>query len=167
MTEQTGTRSGGASTAEVVVRRAVRFDARELAGMRWDRTAEETDLDPQDREDFLDRRVTWFADALEDGWAVWVAEEDGRLRGQVFLRVVQKVPSPVNPHGALGYLSNLWVAPELRRRGLAGRLLEAAREWAQFEPLDLLVVWPTPQTQALLDQAGFRGSDVLHLPLHR
>jgi len=51
--------------AEVTVRRATRDDARELAGRRWDFRAEDHDLGAETREPFLDRQLTWFAEALE------------------------------------------------------------------------------------------------------
>ncbi|QNN52934.1 GNAT family N-acetyltransferase [Nocardioides mesophilus] len=150
---------------EVTIRRAVRSDARELAGMRWDRAAEDQPLDPDDRETFLDRQLTWFAEALENGWVAWVLEQDNRLCGQVFVNVVDTVPSPVPGPAGVGYVTNLWVAPGLRGQRRGAELLEAAREWAVTVPLASLVVRPSAEATALFTGAGFRDGGMLHLPL--
>lgn len=150
---------------DATVRRATRADARALAGMRWDFKAEDGDLDPAGREAFLDRQLTWFTDALESDWRVWVAEREGRLVGQVFLRVVGKVPSPVPGAAELGYVTNFWVAPALRGRGIGTALLEALREWARKVPLDTLVVWPSEAAVPHYERAGFRAGEVLQLPI--
>lgn len=152
---------------DMKIRRATRYDARDLAGLRWDFKAEAADLDPEDRERFLDRQLTWFADALAGEWVAFVAEDDARLIGQVFVRVVDKVPSPAPGPTAIGYVTNFWVRPDRRGQGIGGALLDAVRSWADTMPLEALVVWPSDNWVPDYEQAGFHSDAVLQLPLAR
>ncbi len=149
----------------MTIRRASRLDARELAGMRWDFKSEDAELDPGQREWFLDRQLTWFTDALDGDWAAWVAEIDGRLRGQVWVRLVHKVPSPAPGPTEIGYVTNFWVTPPLRGQGIGKELLAAMIHWAERMPLEALVVWPSDNWVPDYEQAGFRSDRVLQLPL--
>lgn len=150
---------------ETTIRKAERSDARELAGLRWDATAEGGDLDPGDREQFMDRQLSWFLDALAGDWVAFVAEADGRLVGQLFVQECHEVPSPTPGPTAIGYVTNFWVRPDLRGRGIGRRLLAEMRTWADSRPLEALVVWPTENWVPDYEHAGFRSDRVLQLPL--
>jgi len=114
------------NTGTVVVREAVATDARRLAGMRWDVKAEEGGLDPGTREAWVDRHTTWFKDAVAGEWQVFVAEDGLQLYGHVFVRVVDKAPSPQPGPTAIGYVTNFYVVPEHWGTGVAiGRGLNA------------------------------------------
>ena len=109
----------------MVVREAVATDARRLAGMRWDVKAEDGGLDPETREAWVDRHTTWFKDAVTGDWQVFVAEDGLRLCGHVFVRVVDKAPSPQPGATAIGYVTNFYVVPDRRGAGIGDRLLDA------------------------------------------
>lgn len=151
----------------VVVREAVGTDARRLAGMRWDVKAEEGGLDPATREAWVDRHTTWFKDAVAGDWQVFVAEDGLQLCGHVFVRVVDKAPSPQPGATAIGYLTNFYVVAERRGAGIGGRLLDAITAWAGRKRLDALVVWPSDASVADYERVGFTAGQVLQLPLSR
>ena len=155
------------NTGTVVVREAVATDARRLAGMRWDVKAEEGGLDPGTREAWVDRHTTWFKDAVAGEWQVFVAEDGLQLYGHVFVRVVDKAPSPQPGPTAIGYVTNFYVVPERRGAGIGGRLLDATTAWAGGERLDALVVWPSDASVADYERVGFSAGQVLQLPLSR
>lgn len=79
--------------------------------------------------------ATPAADTVMAGWieenlgsersAVFVAEGDGGLEGYCLAMILEN--PPVLPHQFYGYVSEVSVRP--RRRGLGGRLLEAAHAW--------------------------------------
>ena len=162
----TGTNTG-TERERVVVREAVATDARRLAGMRWDVEAEDGGLDPETREAWVDRHTTWFKDAVTGEWQVFVAEDGLRLCGHVFVRVVDKAPSPRPDAAAIGYVMNFCVVPERRGQGIGDRLLEAMTAWAGRGELDVLVVWPSDESVAHYERVGFSGGEVLQLPVSR
>lgn len=79
--------------------------------------------------------ATPAADTVMAGWieenlgsersAVFVAGESGGLEGYCLAMILEN--PPVLPHQFYGYVSEVSVRP--RRRGLGGRLLEAAHAW--------------------------------------
>jgi ribosomal protein S18 acetylase RimI-like enzyme len=162
----TGTNTG-TERERVVVREAVATDARRLAGMRWDVMAEDGGLDPETREAWVDRHTTWFKDAVTGDWQVFVAEDGLRLCGHVFVRVVDKAPSPQPGATAIGYVTNFYVVADRRGAGIGDRLLEAMTAWAGRGELDVLVVWPSDASVAHYERVGFSGGEVLQLPLSR
>ena len=159
--------SAGHDHDAVVVREAVATDARRLAGMRWDVKAEDGGLDPENREAWVDRHTTWFKDAVTGEWQVFVAEDGLRLCGHVFVRVVDKAPSPQPGATAIGYVTNFYVVPDRRGAGIGDRLLDAMTTWAGLKALDALVVWPSDESVANYERAGFSGGEVLQLPVSR
>ncbi len=67
---------------------------------------------------------TW---TRSSGDRVWLALDDGRAVGLLTAHVYE--PAPVFAPLTLIYVDDLYVAPAARRSGLAGRLLDAARQW--------------------------------------
>jgi hypothetical protein len=71
------------------VRRAVADDASALARMRLDFKREDNEdaPTPVSEATFMDAAGPWLRERLENGsWLAWVAEVDGQICGQVFLR---------------------------------------------------------------------------------
>jgi GNAT superfamily N-acetyltransferase len=85
------------------------------------------------------------------------------LMGQVWLRLIHKVPNPVGERDRHAYLSNLYVRPHVRG-GVGTRLLEAALQWASQQGVDRVLLWPTPRSVGLYERHGFtRIGDVMEL----
>jgi len=84
-----------------------------------------TDIAALDRSDAA--CMTYFAQAIPSGeYQGWVVETpDGRVVASVGCVIDQHPPGPGNPTGRIGYIMNLYVEPEHRRRGLARRIMTA------------------------------------------
>lgn len=148
------------------VRRAAPADAGALAQLRWDFRSGRAPA-VEDQAAFVDRCATWMRRELAPGgvWQCWVADDDGRLVGQVWLQLLTKVPNPVGERDRHAYLSNLYVIPD-SRGGVGRRLLEAALEWASQHRVDRVVLWPTDRSRTLYERHGFvRVGDVMELAL--
>jgi GNAT superfamily N-acetyltransferase len=115
----------------VTVRHAEPADAPELARLRWEFRPEDQ---PRQGFDAFSRDFeAWLVQALASDWRAAVADGgNGALVGCIFLRSVSKVPNPGARDRAWGYVTNSYVAPAHRGRGVGARLLEvlvaAARE---------------------------------------
>ena len=141
------------------IRPATAADAPELARLRWDASAEDTAIHPETFPRFLATfREFWLA-AMESGrWSVWVAEQDGRLIGNVWVERVGKVPRPWASSSEYGYVTNVYVEPEWRSRGMGGTLVEEAVRQAREQGLEFLIVWPSEASIPFYERAGFRRS---------
>jgi GNAT superfamily N-acetyltransferase len=142
-----------------VIRRAQPGDLPVLAALRWEfRTDGATPV--EERAAFEVRFRKEVAAALADGtWLAWVAEVDGLVVGHVYGARIAKLPNPVDEAETHLYVSNLYVRPEHRGRGLARDLLDAVLSDA--DEVDATILWARPGTAALYERYGFRFSPEL------
>jgi GNAT superfamily N-acetyltransferase len=147
---------------EFEVRRANPGDAPELARLRYEFR---TELDPaaESKEAFVERCTRWMAEELATGsaWCCWVAVFGGTLVGTAWLQMIEKLPNPVGHLGHHGYVSSVYVIPELRNAGIGSALLNACLIQAEAEPIDALFLWPTSRSRALYERHGFAVRDDL------
>jgi GNAT superfamily N-acetyltransferase len=155
--------------SEPTIREAGPTDVDELARLRWQMTDEDGDA-LQAFDAFRPR----FARAFERfsasrSWTVFVVEdrnERGRLIGCLWLKRIERVPRPNRDAVVMGYVTNVYVEPGARNRGLGTRLLAAARELAERERLAELFVWPSDDAVSLYRRAGYTPSrELLELEL--
>lgn len=145
----------------VAVRHAEPSDAAELARLRWEfRPERQSD---QRRDEFARDFEDWLVGALASDWMAAVAEgDDGTLVGCVFLRSVSKVPDPGARDRAWGYVTNSYVAPAHRGRGVGARLLEVVVRAARQRGHAFLIVWPSGEAVSFYTRAGFREVTEAH-----
>ena len=145
------------------IRPAAPEDARALAELRWEFRSGKTPP-TEAHEAFVDRCAAWMSMELERGaWRAWVAAQDGRIVGQIWLQVLSKLPNPAAELEHHAYISNVYVTPSARG-GVGTRLLRTALEWARSNRIDRVVLWPTAQSRTIYERHGFRASgDVLEL----
>jgi GNAT superfamily N-acetyltransferase len=148
-------------TAEI--RQAVPADARALAELRWEFRSGKTPP-TETHEAFVDRCATWMSLELARGaWRAWVAAQDGRIVGQIWLQVLSKLPNPADELEQHAYISNVYVTPSARG-GIGTRLLRTALDWARSNRIDRVVLWPTARSRTMYERHGFRANgDVLEL----
>jgi ribosomal protein S18 acetylase RimI-like enzyme len=84
-------------------------------------TLDESVLDVVER-----RTVAWTERMIGEGkYCGWIATDAGRSVASAGLLILDWPPHPFDPEGELrGYLLNVYVDPEYRRRGLAHELVE-------------------------------------------
>jgi GNAT superfamily N-acetyltransferase len=145
------------------VRRATADDAAALAELRWEFRAGREDPN-EEREAFGARCAEWMRTALRGStWRAWVAVDDGRIVGQIWLGTIPKIPNPVAEREHHGYVSNMYVTPSARG-GTGTRLLDAALAHARVEEVDRVILWPSPLSSTLYRRHGFRADgDVMEL----
>jgi GNAT superfamily N-acetyltransferase len=145
------------------IRPATPIDAAALAELRWEfRSAKTPPVEPHER--FVSRCAMWMRDELErERWRAWVAEDEERVVGQLWLQLVSKLPNPAEERERHAYISNVYVMPAARG-GVGARLLQTALDWASSHDVDRVILWPTPRSRALYERHGFRVSgNVLEL----
>ena len=147
----------------IEVRRATEADIPLLAGFRT-RMFLEMGYATQDLEGLVEAQVAYFEAATADGRLHgWLAEEEGRLVGAVELDVRRVAPGPVTRGGALPYVYGLFVEPTHRRRGIAGRLMETIRGWAEDEGYEAVALHASPAGRPLYEKLGFERTSEMRL----
>lgn len=132
-----------------------------LADLRW-RLCHEDCAESGDKAGFVEafcRQVSGGPAAAAVHWMGW---QGSRPIGVVSVIRVAKLPSPDDPAGAWGYLTNVYLLPEFRNQGIGSALLAVATDWARQQQLELLLVWPSARSVPFYLRAGFlRGADPL------
>jgi GNAT superfamily N-acetyltransferase len=149
----------------MTIRPAMPDDAPSLAELRWEfRSAKTPPMETH--EAFVSRCAEWMRNELAGGsWRAWVADDSGRILGQVWLQVVSKLPNPAEERELHAYISNVYVTPAARG-GVGSRLLLAAIDWAATHDVDRIILWPTERSRTLYERFGFTVSgNVLELRL--
>jgi GNAT superfamily N-acetyltransferase len=158
-----------AAAADSTVRGATEADLAALASLRYDFRAE-LGAATEARADFAARCRRWMAGRIAGpSWRCWVVEERTssepvRLLGTVWVQLFEKMPNPIGEAEAHAYVTNLYVVPAARGRGLGSRLLEAALGWCGEREVDAVLLWPSERSRALYERHGFAvRDDVLEL----
>jgi GNAT superfamily N-acetyltransferase len=98
------------------------------------------------------------------GWRCWVIDDGKQLLGHVCVQLFEKMPNPVNEPEAHAYLTNFYVVPEMRGRGLGGKLLNKALSWCRAQDADAVILWATTESKSLYRRCGLREpADILEL----
>lgn len=137
-------------------RQASRSDFRILAEMRWDFKLEEGLHPLFSKEEFLDQTAEWLQKGLSSGqWVYWVAEKEGEIVSHVFCCRVSGVPTPSRIEHAYGYVTNVYTEPKRRCEGIGSELMRHIKQWAISEGLELLLVWPSAESERFYARCGF------------
>jgi GNAT superfamily N-acetyltransferase len=152
--------------ARVRIRLARSGDCHALAALRY-RFRTETEPATETRSQFLRRCTSWMRKRFRSGsspWRCWVADDGKQLLGHVCVQVFEKVPNPVNEPELHAYVTNFYVVPEMRSRGLGRRLLEKALSWCRARGTDAIILWATPESRSLYRRCGLaKPSDIFEL----
>jgi GNAT superfamily N-acetyltransferase len=152
--------------ARVQVRLAKSGDWNALAEMRY---RFRTELGPatESKSRFVRRCMSWMKKRVRAGssaWHCWVADDGNRLVGHVCVQLFEKMPNPVNEAEVHAYLTNFYVVPEMRSRGLGERLLNKALSWCRARGADAIILWATPGSRSLYRRCGLAESaDIFEL----
>lgn len=151
----------------MIVRRAIADDAPELARLRW-RCRSAAGPTTEAAASFLRRCERWMAERLNsrDRWCCWIAVQDDRALGCIWLEFLEKVPNPGSEPEEHAYVTSLYVEPDARRRGTGGELLAPAVAECRRRGLDCALLWSTPESRELYREQGF-ATDAEVLVLQR
>lgn len=110
--------------------------------------------------------VDWVRPRLADGSYVgWLVEEGGQLVGGAGLWVIDWPPHFMDEQPRRAYLLNFYVAPEMRRRGVARDLLARAVAEAKERGIKVVTLHASQFGKPVYEQAGFTMSNEMMLRL--
>jgi GNAT superfamily N-acetyltransferase len=137
------------SANEVAVRVASAEDLDAIAGLRalW---TEEPVEDPG----FVSRMADWIALEAERR-TTWVASVSELPVGMASMFEYRRMPRPGRPDSRWGYVSNMFVRPEFRNRGIGSTLLTCVVTAAERRGYARLVLSPSARALPFYQRAGF------------
>jgi GNAT superfamily N-acetyltransferase len=148
------------SSAEPSIAPATTEDVFELARLRWELYVEHDGPSDELFDAYRDRFVGFAIHALgSERWHAWVARVGDRPVGAMWLQTVPRVPIPGRRAGPIGYLTNVYVAPEHRNAGLGAKMLDQVSAWCREHGCSLVVTWPTERSRPFYRRGGFDRLD--------
>lgn len=103
----------------------------------------------------------WVARMIEDGKYIgWLTSDGDRPVAGAGLMLLDWAPHPLDPHSTQrGYLLNVYVEPEYRRKRLASQLIEYALAEARRRKIRVVALHSTEAGRRLYESNGFRGTN--------
>jgi len=93
----------------------------------------------------------------------WVAETDGRAVAMAALLWERVPPTVRNLSGRQAYLMSVYVVPDMRRRGIAKKMIGVAVDYARSHGADVVSLHYSPAGQGLYEGLGFAVSPEMRL----
>jgi GNAT superfamily N-acetyltransferase len=152
----------------VRIRLAQESDAPALAALRWEFRAEGGEPPAVPYAEFSAHYAAFFQAGLAGGERGHVVAEDadGALLGHTVCQVVPLVPRPCRLNDACGVITDNYVRPAYRDRGVGAALLAGIVEWARTRELETVIVWPSDRARPFYARHGFSDrSEVMELVL--
>jgi len=153
-----------ATQSTTQTRRATAADAEAISAQRLRMFADAGFADDASMASMTERFVPWVRAKLEDGSYVgWLTEEDGKLVAGAGLWVMEFPPHYLDPEPHRAYLLNFYVAPEMRGRGLARKLLGLAVDEAKARGIKVVTLHASKFGKPIYERNGFAMSNEMML----
>ena len=108
--------------------------------------------------------IPWVRERIANGSYVgWLVDEEGRAVGGAGLWVMEWPPHFLDAEPRRAYLLNFYVAPEMRRRGLARQLLELAVAEAKARGIRVITLHASKFGRPVYEQFGFTAGNEMIL----
>jgi ribosomal protein S18 acetylase RimI-like enzyme len=103
----------------------------------------------------------WVAKAIDDGKYIgWLTSDGDRVVAGAGLMLLDWAPHPLDPRSTQrGYLLNVYVEPEYRRKKLASHLIELALAEARRRKIRVVALHSTEAGRSLYESNGFRRTN--------
>lgn len=103
----------------------------------------------------------WVAQMIAEGkYLGWLTVEDGKVAAGAGLMLLDWAPHPLDPRQTQrGYLLNVYVEPDYRRKRLASNLIELALAEARRRKVRVVALHSTAEGRRLYESNGFRQTN--------
>lgn len=142
------------------LRSAVPEDAPVLSDMRVRMFLEMGKPDDQRMSEVRTAFVTWVQDAIRRGtYLGWVVENGGTIVANAGMLLIEWPPNRRDLNPLRGYVMNVYVHTEHRRRGLARRMMEAVHAEARRRNIRVTALHASTQGRSLYEQLGYWANE--------
>ncbi len=102
----------------------------------------------------------WVRHKIKEGRYIgWLTTQDGIVVAGAGLLLLDWPPHPLDPEPFRGYLLNVYVEPEFRRKHLATNLIELALAEARRRKIKVVSLHSTEEGRPLYKSSGFRPTN--------
>lgn len=103
----------------------------------------------------------WVRERIAEGkYLGWIMEESGAAVASAGLLILDWPPHPLDPAGSQrGYVFNIFVEPEFRRRGVAHQLLERCMAEARRRGIRVVTLHASDEGTHLYEGFGFHPTN--------
>ncbi|MGY5880470.1 MAG: GNAT family N-acetyltransferase [Candidatus Thorarchaeota archaeon] len=121
--------------------------------------------DMGETEESLRETVKLTEQYLEDGWTkdylYFIVEDGSKVIGGCGISTFRIPPQLSQPTGTYAYLSNMYIEPEYRRKGLGKMLIDYVVDFCRVEQIGLLFLHASDKGLPLYQSLGFVSSERL------
>ncbi len=105
--------------------------------------------------------IAWTERMIREGKHYgWIATDAGRAVASAGLLILDWPPHPFDPEGELrGYLLNVYVEPEYRKRGLAHQLVEQCMAEARRRGIRVVTLHSSQAGRPIYERIGFHATN--------
>ena len=107
----------------------------------------------------------WLPSRLDSTYFHWLATHDATPVGSAGVLLLDWPPSPRDPRGGLGFIYNVYVEREHRRRGIARATLELLHQWAHDRGLGALALHASDDGRPLYEALGYEPTNEMRIDL--
>lgn len=103
----------------------------------------------------------WVAHTIKAGrYAGWITLDDGRPVASAGLLILDWPPHPLDPAGTeRGYMLNVFVEPDHRKRGLAHDLVNRCLDEAHRRSIRVVALHSSDAARSIYEALGFRATN--------
>lgn len=146
------------------IRRATGDDAETICQQRARMFIDSGVADESAMPPILSQFRMWLTPKLQDGtYLGWLVEQQDQALAGIGMWLMDYPPNFRDPAGTRAYLMNMYVAPEIRRRGLARQLVDTAVQEARSRGIKVVTLHATKLGRALYEQYGFKTTSEMML----
>ena len=151
----------------LTTRRATPADASLIAAHRRAMFQAMGSASPPVLDDMARNFEPWLLPRLRDGrYLGWITEQDARPVASAGMMFVDWPPHPLHPADSLrGYILNVFVDADCRRRGIARALVECCLNEARRRNLQVVTLHASSDGLPLYESMGFRIGNEMQLVL--
>lgn len=144
----------------ITIRPSTNDDLTSLAELRWCLCTDDAEVEnPEEKKRFIKRFCLQVKKLQKMGnLRHFIADDQGDVIGVISLFLVNKIPSPDDINGSWGYITNVYVKPEHRDRGIGSKLLQFVKNYSEANGDELLVVWPSDRSYPFYMREGFKSA---------
>ncbi len=115
----------------------------------------------------MDREaLPYFARAFQEGtYHHWFVDHLGHTAAGAGISVIPFYPGPRDPRPQRAWMLNVYTEPEIRRQGMAGRVVEAAIDWCRASGIGSVYLHASELGRPLYERLGFVSSNEMRLEL--
>lgn len=138
--------------------KALSFQAELLADSRIDFLEEFWGKQADEQRQILKKSLlSYFSKTVEDGtYICFIAKDEDRFAGVGGLVIREQPGSFKNPSGQVGYIMNMYTAPEYRRQGICTEILHLLLKEAKRRGITMFELHATKEGEQVYIKEGFQ-----------